>query len=155
MMLKFIPPMVNVLDKGITVPRYASYVVGEYRHRMKVHSRLGDAKLSIYNRAVNYSSGEYRESYILELVDGVWYVLYEVPAGTLHEDLPWLYDHVTIRFEEINFTAEELAARRPWDTRTTKRVTVRDVSRKSRPMTKDEYANWRVRVAIEAMANGF
>lgn len=107
---------------------YASYVPSSVSP-FRVHRYIGAAKQSFYNRAgsYRYNDPSYSAGKILEMVDGVWYVLYDVPGGTKRSDLPWSKD-VDIY---------------PWrgDGSSVRRAV---------PMSKAEYAEWRIAVDREA-----
>lgn len=114
MALKFVPPK--------QTGRYALFADwGNERGLFKTFDLLSSAKLSYYHNSRRSSAK------ILELVDGEWYVLYDIPANTQYDDLPWVKD-----------------VPRGWryDWRTVKR---------SVPMTRDEYADWRVAVERERL----
>lgn len=117
MSLKFVPPK--------QVARYALFVDhGHGRGKFKTYDDLGSVK-NAYHHAGTYSSG----SKILENVDGDWYVLHEIPAGTQYQDLPWV--------KESGYS---------W------RGTPR---KKAVPMTREEYAEWRIRVERERLESMF
>lgn len=134
MTLKFVPP------KEPRLPRYASYGAGE----MKTHTSLGAAKLSLGHRCGNYSwyrsDASWKEGFILELIDGEWYIRFHVKEGTKDDELPWKkeawigrrYGYTEIRFTEPTYRPEDY------------KKTVISV-----PETKEEYADWRVRVELE------
>lgn len=132
-MLKFIPPV----DK---TPRYASFTGGT----MKVHTKVGHAKQSLRNRSYRYDSqlrkAVWNEGFILQQVDGTWYILYYVPEGTEFEDLPWVHPQ-WVRHGQYY-------SDRRWD-EPTYRPEEYKKNYVSRPMTRDEYADWRVKVELE------
>lgn len=65
---------------------------------------------------------------ILESVDGEWYVLHNIPTGTRYENLPWV---------------KEVESGWRTDYRKTKRA---------KPMSREEYAEWRLSVERERVA---
>jgi hypothetical protein len=73
-----------------------------------------------------HHNGRYYNAKILEYVDGEWYVLFDVPKGV--ENPPW-YKEVTRGW------------RYDWSTYKT-----------ARPMTREEYAEWRLAVERERMS---
>lgn len=120
MTLKFNPPK--------QVARYALFVDhANNRGTFKIYNDLGHAK-NAYHFAGTYNSA----SKILENVDGEWYVLFDIPAGTDYKDLPWVKE--TSRYD--------------WYTRGEKK------SKRATPMTREEYADWRVKVERERIADG-
>lgn len=112
MTLKFTPPKAT--------GRYALFVdYGNDRGLFKTFDELGSAKLSWRHHA------SYDAAKILELVEGEWFTLFDIPAKTEYANLPWVKD--------VN---------QSWRAhyRTTKRAV---------PMTRDEYAEWRLAVERE------
>jgi hypothetical protein len=105
--------------------KYASYVPGAWE-AFRTHRYLGAAKQSLMNRARTYYGKGMKPGKILEMVDGVWYTLYDVKEGTLPNDVPWKKD------------VEKGGWRDKY------------VVRKSVPMTREEYAEWRIAVDREA-----
>lgn len=107
------------------VARYALFVDydGSGRGYFKTYNDLRHAKIAY--RYHNYS-GRYNAK-ILEMVAGEWYVLYDIKAGTELRDLPW--------YKEVN---------EGWRTGYRK-------TKKAVPMTRDEYADWRVAVEHERL----
>lgn len=129
MTLRFVPPKDEVL------PRYASYGAGQ----MKTHTELGSAKQSLSHRCGSWGEHPWRaEGFILELVDGEWFVLFHVPEGTKTDDLPWKAD--VWRDRRYNYSLRTEPTYRPQEY--TK-------SRVSRAMTREQYAEWRVAVELE------
>lgn len=119
MTLKFNPPR--------TVAKYALFVdKGNGKGTFKAFDDLGWAKLSWrYNTYANYSDGSQYDAKIVENVDGEWYVLFDIPKGTSYKNRPW---------------AKEAVSR--WSGKSygyTRAV----------PMSKEEYADFRVAVARE------
>ncbi len=115
MSLKFDPPK--------QVARYALFV--DHRNGrgfFKTYNNLGSAKIA-------HTARNYRTTYdakILENVDGSWYVLHDVRAGTSYNDLPWVKEVSSWRFTPY---------------------------KKAVPMTREEYADWRVAVERERIAD--
>jgi hypothetical protein len=64
---------------------------------------------------------------ILENVDGDWYQLYKAEKGTSYKELPWVKLKSSLRWSD---------------------------SYKATPMTRDEYAEWRIAVERERIADG-
>ena len=117
--LKFNPPK--------TVARYALFVDhGNGQGFFKTYNDLGIAKVAHSHR--NYG-GRYAAK-ILENVEGQWYVLHDIKAGTTYENLPWVKETQGGYWTGYN-----------------KR-------KKAIPMTRDEYAEWRVAVERERIADG-
>ena len=129
MTLKFEPPKENSEQF-----KYATYVEGYGGFR--VHRSLGAAKQVFQGRAGAYGrSHPNRLAFkILHLVDGNWYVLYDIPAGTKKEDLPW--------FKEVTDYRYERAVSGEW-----KRVET--TSKVAKPISREEYADFRVAVELE------
>lgn len=149
-MLKFTPPR----EEQKKLPRYASYSVGV----MKVHSRIVDAKNSLNNRMwvrESNPSGEVKyykrnlvttHSFILEMVNGEYFTLYEILPGLKKEQLPWMkefaylgwsWDELTPKLRASDYYGPKIANGEY-------RTEFRSVA-----MSKDEYADWRVRVELE------
>jgi hypothetical protein len=108
--LLFIPPK--------EVASYAVYKGGQF----KVYDTLSAAK-----QRISWDRGWHKPAaQILEMVNGNWYVLYDVPEDTAYADLPWvkLVGH-------------------GWR---------RDGYERAVPMTRNEYAEWRVAVEREQIA---
>ena len=134
MTLKFTPP------KSKALPRYASYGADT----MKTHTSMGAAKQSLANRCgpVYYSNNKWREGFILQLVDGEWYVRYHVKEGTSTEELPWFVD--AWQYKGSSYWRSRYLSNEPtWDKDDYIKVRV------SRPETKEEYAEWRIAVELE------
>lgn len=156
--LKFVPPK----EEAKKLPKYASYVVGS---GMKLHGRLGDAKNSFSKRGWTWEdTGKTEEvygctrpvrrrvtlhSFILENVDGEWFVLYEIPAGTKADELPWMkeyyadYQHgyysglYTDSMKNSSYCQKKLADG------------TAKIEKRPYPMTTDEYVAWRIAVELE------
>jgi len=121
MTLRFDPPR--------QVAKYALFVDhGNGRGFFKPYDDLGSAKNA--HRWHNYNNRN--NAKILENVDGNWYTLHEVKAGTSQNDLPW--------YKEVD--------RYPWYSSRSEKI------RKAVPMTREEYAEWRVAVERERIADG-
>lgn len=154
--LKFVPPK----EEAQTLPRYASYVVG---YGMKLHSRVCDAKNSFNNRGWTYiDTGEAEEvygrtrpvrfrgtrhSFILENVEGEWFVLYEIAPGLKKDELPWVKEF----YRNYSYgTKYDL----PYDDHAKEsdyyQQRLKDGSatliKKAVPMSTDEYVQWRLAV---------
>lgn len=142
-MLKFVPPK----EDEKKVPRYASYGKGQ----MKLHSSVGHAKQSLANRVTYLDDSDkglayynrkrlWHECFILELVDGEWFTLYHVEEGTEPNNLPWMKQYWTV----LRWNGSKY-----WEKPTYYPDEEIRTDYESRPMTKDEYADWRVRVELE------
>lgn len=135
-MLKFIPPK----EEAKSFPRYASYGAGQ----LKVHSTLSGARNSLNNRCAPYgyrSEKGWKQGFILENVDGEWYVLYHVPEGAKHEELPWVYKR----------WVHKQYGWRTYYTEPTYKPEDYTLEYFSRPMTTDEYVSWRLAVERERL----
>lgn len=128
MTLRFTPP------KEDNLPRYASYGRGS----MKTHSGLNGAKASLRNRCTRWREQNWSEGFILELVEGEWYVLYHVKEGSKNDDLPWKKD--VWRHKQYRWTY-------PTEPRHSLGDYIKE--RVNAPLGRDEYADWRVRVELE------
>lgn len=149
MSLKFVPPPVRTLQ----FPKYATYI--PHLAEMKSHTYMSAVKNRINYQChrrealpgqeeVPYYQRKYRsfykEVFILENVDGEWYVLYHVPEGTEEDDLPWKKDswvnpnsyYYGRRFEKPTYKPED------WKH-----------EKVSRPMDTEEYVQWRLKVELE------
>lgn len=156
MSLKFVPPK----SETKKFPRYASYVHGD---EMKTHGAIGYAKLSLNNRMWTYrDTDEMRESYggkmvpvrekvtkhafLLEMVEGEYYVLHEVKEGSKFEDLPWVKAWLIGQWQNGLYTDHEKENKYYQDK-------IADGSyrivHKVTPMSTDEYVNFRLAVQRE------
>lgn len=132
MTLKFIPP------KEKKLPRYSTYGNGE----MRTHTSMGAAKQSLAYRCGSYYGEPWKEGFILELVDGEWYVRYHVTEGMKDDDLPWKVD--AWKYNGLSYWRSRYLYTEPtWDAENYTKVRI------NRPETKEEYAEWRIRVALE------
>lgn len=103
------------------VARYALFIDhGNGKGFFKTYNELGSAKMALGHR--NY--GMRNDAKILENVEGQWYVLFDIKKGTDRDNLPWK------------------KARTSWRWRNSE-------SKVSKPMTRDEYAEWRLKVERE------
>jgi len=105
--------------------RYASFTYGE------ISSERGTFKVSNNLgalKAATVRNARYSNVKLFENVDGDWYLLYSVPKGSLYGDLPWV--------KQVGYS---------WRSTPYKKAV---------PMTRDEYAEWRVRVERERIADG-
>ena len=117
MSLKFNPPK--------QVARYALWLSkASAKYAFRTYTTLGDAKNAYHFR------GHRQDAKILENVDGQWYVLHDIPAGTEYKELPWVKK-----------------VQHGWRSNY-------DINRKAVPMTRDEYAEWRLAVERERIADG-
>lgn len=159
MSLKFIPPKEDVAS----LPRYASYVVGS---GMKLHGQLNAAKNSWRNRGwtrrihpdkpkIESYGGLLRDNwqavtlhgFILENVDGDWYVLYEIKPNLTEDQLPWMKEYyysygwnlLTDSIKSNSYYGPKLKA---GEYKTEFRPT---------PMTRDEYVAWRLEIQKEQL----
>jgi hypothetical protein len=157
--LKFDPPR----EEAKKLPRYASYAAGI----MKTHGGIGFAKNSLNNRMWRHKDtdeviGEtwdgkprYRTirvttyAAILENVEGTWYVLYEIPEGTVRDDLPWMADAYRFygRIERVTEFFRNNAYYQ-------KKVEAGEITifRHAFPMSTDEYVQWRIAVERERVS---
>jgi hypothetical protein len=123
-MLRFVPPKL--------LAKYAVFLDhGNGKGFFRTYDLLGSAKYSfrIHNgppRGWNRTGKTFHSGKILELIDGEWFTLYDVPAGSEH--LPW----------ERDFGQE-----RTWYNRRTGWHSI--------PMTREEYGDWRARVERERL----
>jgi hypothetical protein len=140
--LKFTPPVGRKKD----LPKYMSYVPGGIDCVARLHHAIGDAKNSVRNRAWQYRGGEpaFKESYILEMVEGEWFVLYYIPDGTTESTLPWKTEVTYASYRRNpDYVSYTETPNESTFVRDEKTVMV------TRPMTADEYADWRVAVDRE------
>lgn len=157
-MLKFVPPK----DESKKFPRYASYAAGE----LKVHPGVGFAKNSLQNRmwttvdtdealGVYYDESiRYKKkrvtthAFILENVEGEYFVLHEIKPGLTELELPWYKDYIRTSYGVSEYTEYY---------RTNKYYQEKiengsySLFRKARPMTTDEYVAWRIQVERERL----
>lgn len=149
MTLKFIPPK----EEQKKFPRYASYSAGT----MKTHGGLGFAKNSLNNRMWVRESDPTGElpyynrklvtthSFILELIGGEYFTLYEIKPGLTKNELPWMKEFfsngygwsLVSDFKDSSYYGPKLA-------KGEYRTSFRPVQ-----MTKEEYADWRINVELE------
>ena len=134
-LLKFVPPK----EEAQTFPRYASYGAGQ----LKTHGTLAGARNSLNNRTAPgyWRKGDgWKQGFILENIEGEWYVLYHVEEGAKDEDLPWM--HKRWVHKQYGWKYYEPPAIRADDYK---------VEYYSRPMTTDEYVTWRLAVERERL----
>lgn len=155
MSLEFVPPREDAKE----LPRYASYVVGS---GMKLHTSIGHAKNSLSYRGWKRvddpdwkeSLGGYprrksvtRRSFILENVNGRWYVLYDIADGLSRDELPWMKEYIhdgwswrayTELMKKSEYYQEKISSN-SWR-----------VAKKPASMTRDEYVAWRINVELES-----
>lgn len=128
-------------------PKYVSYVPSGYI-TMKPHSYVSAAKNSIHNRAGSYNHSKcgmvYKEAYVLERVEGRWFILYAIPENTLWSDLPWMIDKVTTSY---NRNPKYISYRETPDEPSY--IVSETTDRVAAPMSMDEYAAWRISVDRE------
>ncbi len=142
MTLEFKPPA----EKKIKLPRYASYSQGV----MKVHGRICDAKNSLNNRMWRYENRVRvaSESFLLEMVEGKYYVLYHIPEGATKDNLPWVKEFVSTRwsgrilFDSVKDNKFYLDKIADGSYRLVKESTT---------MSTDEYVAWRIAVEHERL----
>lgn len=117
-----------------TLPPQERYEYGVWTDSggFRVHRNLGSAKLSFMHRVNLRWGGKITRSraVITRLVDGEWYVLYDVPLGTAKDELPWVKEVSTWGY---------------WPSEGYGERTVR----KAVPLGREEYAEWRVKVELE------
>lgn len=154
-MLKFTPP-----KEERQAYRYASYAGGE----MKLHGGIGFAKNSLNNRMWTRVNTEEvvrkdyegkdvygsklvtKHAFLLENVDGEWFVLYEIKPGLTRNELPWMKEYfygyyrwteLTSYYRENKYYAQKIQnGEYPTQWRAT-------------PMSTDEYVAWRLAVELE------
>lgn len=161
MTLKFAPPK----EEAKSFPRYASYTSGE----MKTHGGIGFAKNSLQNRLWTYvDNPDYdaslptysysnrsqirvtRHGFILENVEGDWYVLYEVQPGLKStEDLPWYKEFYHDRWAR-NIPYTDFYRNSSYYQGILEKGEAK-IIKKAVPMTTDEYVAWRVAVERERL----
>jgi hypothetical protein len=129
MSLKFVPPTSQNWKYGVWVDG----------HGFRVKSNLGAAKQSAYAKAGIYDISSTTDVtrnrvVITEQVDGEWYTLFDVPAGTPCSEIPWRKQVPTRRYN--------------YD----RRVYEDSTKAKSVSMTREEYAEWRIKVDRERQA---
>lgn len=122
-MLKFVPPKL--------IAKFAVFLDhGNGRGFFRTYDQVGSAKTSFrnHNGPSRWGRGgvTFHPGKILELIDGEWYTLYDVPKGTEH--LPW----------EKNFGSEShyYSRRTGWH---------------AVPMSREDYGDWRARVERERL----
>jgi hypothetical protein len=154
--LKFVPP-----KEDNSFPRYATYTKGE----MKTHGTMSGAKNSLNNRMwtrevdpneperegyngvkrPNYRNVT-RHAFLLESIEGEWFVLYEIKPGLTHNELPWMKEYfqsykswtpLTQSWKDSPYYGPKIAS---GEYPTAFRKT---------PMTTDEYVAWRIAVELE------
>lgn len=150
MTLKFTPPK----EEQKKFPRYASYSAGT----MKTHGGLGFAKNSLNNRMwvrESDSTGEIpyysrmlvtTHSFILEMVSGEYFVLYEIKPGLTKEQLPWMKE-----FFHVGYGGWSLVEEYKDNSYYGPKLRAGEYRTAFRPvqMTKEEYADWRIKVELE------
>lgn len=156
MTLKFVPPP----EEAKNLPRWASYVAGE---GMKTHSSVGHAKLSFNNRGwtrilrEDFKSDDpywkkyktvTKHAFILENVEGTWYVLYEIKPGLTSDELPWLKEFVVGSYRDVPY--DDYAKTNEYWQNKIKDGTYR-IEKRVVPMSRDEYVAWRLKVEHERL----
>lgn len=132
MTLKFTPP------KAQKLPRYASYGSGQ----MKTHTSIGAAKQSLaYRCGPRWRRDTWEEGFVLELVDGEWFIRYHVTDGMNDNDLPWKVD--AWKMNKYSPYCNGITFTKPRNDPEYTKI------RLNRPETKEEYAAWRVQVELE------
>lgn len=135
--------------------RWASYVPSNKISPFVTHLRLGDAKASFsYRQGSSNMNGA-----ILELVDGIWYTLYEIDGANGVHELPWMkkflvrdiYGKKYYRQITPDMESDERYSRLIVGVNEPNFKTWTEV--RAVPMTKEEYADWRVAVDREAREN--
>lgn len=113
--LKFTPPK--------NVARYAYAVEYEKSQtRFDTYNDLGSAKNALQHK-LSYRGNDFKGAYLLENVDGDWWVLYTITRDTVR--MPW--------HKEVE-QGSWRNSYKVW---------------KAVPMTRDEYAEWRLQVERE------
>lgn len=128
MTLKFLVPPTEQYNFGVWTEG------GGFR----AHRNSGSAKQSAMARTGlhpwNRTTGTtYSRVVITQLVNGEWYTVYDVPKGTVYNGLPW------IKEEKIHKGYEGAPSYKP----------IYSTVHRSRPMDKEEYAEWRIAVELE------
>lgn len=134
--LKFIPPK--------TVGKYALYVKSNNTGNdfFKVYNGLGSLKNAFYPHVFDWRDSTRYDAKVLEMVNGEWYVLYDIPEGTMKEDLPWMKkQYMTTRYGYTRYYNEKPG----W-------VETAEVTR-ARPMSVEEYVQFRIAVHDESKGN--
>jgi hypothetical protein len=109
------------------VARYALFVDhGQGRGAFKIYNDLGSVK-----NAYRFAGHGRYDVKILENVAGEWYTLFDIPKGTAYADLPWV---------------KEVRTGGWYANRLVKRAV---------PMTREEYAEWRLQVERERIESTF
>lgn len=125
MTLKFTPP-------PAAVPDFALFVFRDERNgTLRQYHDLGRAKIAWHDHC-----GGYGKALILQRIDGEYYILHEIPAGTTREQLPW-YHSVTKHGRYVPSTHDFEP-----DT----------VVFERKPLGREEYADWRLKVYREQLA---
>ena len=144
--LKFNPPK----EEGKKLPRYASYSAGI----MKTHTGIGHAKSSLDNRMWSWQREPENKrvtshSFILEIVDGEYFTLYEILPGLTRNQLPWVKEGFTDtwgRWTELTDYYRQSSYYGPKLESGQYTKSFRSVQ-----MTTDEYVEWRLRVEHERL----
>lgn len=114
-------------DPPADTARYAVYF--ESGNRFEVVSSLAVAKIKFHGW------GRPRKGKILENVGGEWFILFEIEAADTTRDLPW--------YKEVKRWRN-----RYWNTELGRYDAGYQTMKIARPMTRDEYAEWRVNVEL-------
>lgn len=152
MSLKFVPPK----EDGAKFPRYAVYSDG----KMTTHGTMRGAKSSWNNRSWTYvedpdAPKDYygrsrkkvtRHSFILESVDGEWFVRYEVKPGLTFDQLPWVKQQWNAYGYWNDMPMSDYHQKLV--DRNERSVKYRHVNKR---VTPEEYADWRVAVEYERL----
>ena len=161
--LKFTPPK----EEAGNLPKYASYVVND---GMKVHHRTVDAKNSWRNRGWtrqidpnqpkkegyngimrdNYRNVT-RHAFILQNVDGEWFVLYEIKPGLTEQELPWYKEYIKpvgSTWDRNGWLYTDKERNSEYYQKALAEGSYK-LYKKATPMTREEYAEWRVSVDRE------
>lgn len=119
MSLRFTPPKL--------MGRYALFVDWENNNGFfKVYNNLGAVKGAARHHTLHWGRTTQHAAKILEMIDGAWWVLYDIPKGT--EVFPW--------YKDVEVWSGSYSGGY-------------NTVKKARPLTADEYAEFRVKVARE------
>jgi hypothetical protein len=134
MALKFIPPK--------KIGRYAVYVESSYRNSsFRTHDTIGGAKQSLVHQAFNWRTGAHTNAKLLEMVNGEWYVLYDIPTGTKLDELPWKKK----QYVDTSYGMNRYYNEKPtWGNKEYGEVY------RTKPMDVEEYVQWRIAVHEES-----
>lgn len=113
----------TLLTLKFTPPKNTARYAVAQGRRFKTYDRIGSAKIAAGNLWMGSEN-----AYLLEFVEDGWYVLYTIPAGT--KQMPWVetWTRRDRRWQLYEYTG-------------------------ARPMSRDAYVDWRLRVERERTAS--